>query len=138
MVAEKLDISCYYKELVAIAARESGLAQEFISGINSGENAVMRELYLTADPVKRAVAAAGACIRHIADAGSCVIQPGIMIRIVDEGVLGVYNGGISDLRLIWMLGLRMIGLVMILERTALGGLCHSLFRSLTVLAQAPW
>ena len=61
-----------------------------------------------------------------------------MIRIVDEGVLGVYNGGISDLRLIWMLGLRMIGLVMRLERTALEGLCHSLFRSLTVLAQAPW
>ena len=59
MVAEKLDIPCYYKELVAIAARDSGLAQEFISGINSGENAVMRELYLTADPVKRAVAAAG-------------------------------------------------------------------------------
>ena len=73
MVAEKLDIPCYYKELVAIAARESGLAQEFISNINSDENAVMRELYLTADPVKRAVAAQEKAICHIADAGSCVI-----------------------------------------------------------------
>ncbi len=73
MVAEKLDIPCYYKELMAVAAQESGLAQEFISGINSDENAVMRELYLTADPVKRAVAAQEKAIRHIADAGSSVI-----------------------------------------------------------------
>ena len=73
MVAEKLDIPCYYKELVAVAAQESGLAQEFISGINSDENAVMRELYLTADPVKRAIAAQEKAIRHIGDAGSCVI-----------------------------------------------------------------
>ncbi len=73
MVAEKLDIPCYYKELVAVAAQESGLAREFISGINSDENAVMRELYLTADPVKRAIAAQEKAIRHIGDAGSCVI-----------------------------------------------------------------
>ena len=59
--------------LAAVAAQESGLAQDFISGINSDENAVMRELYLTADPVKRAVAAQEKAIRHIADAGSCVI-----------------------------------------------------------------
>lgn len=73
LAAERLDIPCYYKELVAVAAQESGLAQEFISGIHSDENAVMRELYLTADPVKRAVAAQEKAIRHIADAGSCVI-----------------------------------------------------------------
>lgn len=73
LAAKKLDIPCYYKELVAVAAQESGLAQEFISGINSDENAVMRELYLTADPVKRAVTAQEKAIRHIADAGSCVI-----------------------------------------------------------------
>ena len=59
--------------LAAVAAQESGLAQDFISGINSDENAVMRELYLTADPVKRAIAAQEKAIRHIADAGSCVI-----------------------------------------------------------------
>lgn len=54
--------------LAAVAAQESGLAQDFISGINSDENAVMRELYLTADPVKRAVAAQEKAICHIADA----------------------------------------------------------------------
>ncbi len=73
LVAQRLNIPCYYKELVAVAAQESGLAQEFISGINSDENAVMRELYLSTDPVKRAVAAQDKAIRKIADAGSCVL-----------------------------------------------------------------
>lgn len=73
LVAQRLNIPCYYKELVAVAAQESGLAQEFISGINSDENAVMRELYLTTDPVKRAIAAQDEAIRKIADAGSCVL-----------------------------------------------------------------
>ena len=49
-----------------------------------------------------------------------LIQPGIMSRIVDEGVLGVHNGGTPDLHLIWMFGLQMIGFVL------LGGLCGSL------------
>lgn len=49
-----------------------------------------------------------------------LVQPGIMSRIVDEGVLGVNSGGVSDLGLIWTLGLQMIGLVLI------GGLCGSL------------
>lgn len=49
-----------------------------------------------------------------------LIQPGIMSRIVDEGVLGLKNGGIGDLRLIWRLGIQMIGLVLF------GGLCGAL------------
>lgn len=49
-----------------------------------------------------------------------LIQPGIMSRIVDEGVLGLDNNGVGDLKLIWDLGIRMIGLVL------LGGLCGSL------------
>ena len=73
LVAPRLNIPCYYQELVAVAAQESGLAQEFISGINSDENAVMRELYLSTDPVKRAIAAQDTAIRKIADAGSCVL-----------------------------------------------------------------
>lgn len=73
LVAQRLNIPCYYKELVAVAAQESGLAQEFISGINSDENAVMRELYLSTDPVKRAISAQDTAIRKIADAGSCVL-----------------------------------------------------------------
>jgi putative MATE family efflux protein len=73
LVAEQLDIPCYYKELVAIAAQESGLAREYISGINSDENAVMRELYLTTEPVKQAITAQEIAIRQIADKGACVI-----------------------------------------------------------------
>lgn len=49
-----------------------------------------------------------------------LIQPGIMRRIVDDGVLGLSNGGRADLHLIWILGLKMIGLVLF------GGLCGSL------------
>ena len=49
-----------------------------------------------------------------------LVQPGIMSRIIDDGVLGVNSGGTPDLHLIWMLGLQMIGLVLF------GGLCGSL------------
>ena len=49
-----------------------------------------------------------------------LIQPGIMSRIVDDGVLGVYSGGAPNLHLIWILGLQMIALVLF------GGLCGSL------------
>lgn len=49
-----------------------------------------------------------------------LIQPGIMSRIVDEGVLGINNNGIGDIRLILTLGFTMIGLVLF------GGLCGSM------------
>lgn len=49
-----------------------------------------------------------------------LIQPGIMSQIVDDGVLGLNNGGVGDLQLIWKLGIQMIGLVLF------GGLCGSL------------
>jgi len=49
-----------------------------------------------------------------------LIQPGIMSRIVDDGVLGMRNNGVGDLALIWTLGAQMIGLVLF------GGLCGSL------------
>lgn len=49
-----------------------------------------------------------------------LIQPGIMSRIVDEGVLGLYNDGVSNLSVVWTLGLCMAGLVVF------GGLCGCL------------
>ena len=73
LVAERLGIPCYYKEMTALAAQESGLAREFISGINSDENAVMRELYLSTSAVQQAVIAQDKAINRIADMGSCVI-----------------------------------------------------------------
>ena len=48
-----------------------------------------------------------------------LIQPGIMSRIVDEGVLGTNTGGVGDMKLVWTLGLQMIGLVLF------GGFCGS-------------
>lgn len=49
-----------------------------------------------------------------------LIQPGLMSRIVDEGVLGINNNGIGDAYLILTLGLVMIVLVIF------GGVCGSL------------
>ena len=73
LVAQKMGIPCYYKEMVAIAAQESGLAEEFISNLNADENAVMRELYLSTDVVQKAIIAQDKAIKRIADNGSCVI-----------------------------------------------------------------
>lgn len=49
-----------------------------------------------------------------------LIQPTLMSRVVDEGVLGVGNGGIGDLDLVWRLGIQMILLVLF------GGFCGSM------------
>ena len=73
VVAKNLGIPCYYKEMIAVAAQESGLAEEFISNLNSDENAVMRELYLGTSVVQEAITAQDRAIRKLADAGSCVI-----------------------------------------------------------------
>ena len=42
-----------------------------------------------------------------------LIKPGLMRRIVDEGVLGMNNNGTGDLHLILVLGFTMIGLVIL-------------------------
>lgn len=49
-----------------------------------------------------------------------LLQPEIMSRIVDDGVLGISTGGVGDMSLIWSLGLKMICFVLF------GGLCGSL------------
>lgn len=46
-----------------------------------------------------------------------LIQPELMSVIVDKGVLGADNGGVSDLTFVWSTGLQMLGFV------AAGGLC---------------
>ena len=42
-----------------------------------------------------------------------LIQPGLMRRIVDDGVLGLNNNGAGNLELIWRLGAQMIGMTLI-------------------------
>lgn len=49
-----------------------------------------------------------------------LIQPSFMSRIVDDGVLGVNNGGVGDLSLVWTLGLAMI------LQVIFGGFCGSM------------
>lgn len=73
LVAEKLDVPFYYKEMTALAAQESGLDKEFISELNSNSPSIMHSLYLSTDVVQQAVIAQDKVIRKIAAHGSCVI-----------------------------------------------------------------
>ncbi|GHV85978.1 hypothetical protein AGMMS50230_15860 [Spirochaetia bacterium] len=73
LVAGKLGIPCYYKEMTSLAGEESGLASEFISHINSASPALIRDMYLDTDVVQQAIIAQEKTIQKIADAGSCVI-----------------------------------------------------------------
>lgn len=72
-VAQKLGIECYYKEVTALAAEESGLSKEFISDINKNAPEMLHELYLSTDTVQQAIMAQDKIIKKIADNGSCVI-----------------------------------------------------------------
>lgn len=73
IVAERLGIPFYYKEMTALAAQESGLDKEFISDINANSPAVLHDLYMSTHVVQQAVAAQDRIIKKIADNGSCVI-----------------------------------------------------------------
>lgn len=72
LVANKLGIPYYYKELTAITAQESGLDKEFISKLNDSKDK-LHDLYLTTTPVKYAITAQEKVIKKIASKGSCVI-----------------------------------------------------------------
>lgn len=73
LVAERLNIPFYYKEMTALAAQESGLDKEFISDINANSPAMLHSLYLSTDVIQQTVTAQDKVIRKIADKGSCVI-----------------------------------------------------------------
>ncbi len=73
MVAEQLGIPFYYKEMTALAARESGLSKEFLSDLNDNAPDMLHDLYLSTNVVQQAVIAQEKIIREIADHGACVI-----------------------------------------------------------------
>lgn len=73
IVAEKLGIPFYYKEMTALAAQESGLDKEFISDINANAPETLHRLYLSTNVIQQAIVAQDKIIRKIADNGSCVI-----------------------------------------------------------------
>ena len=73
LVAEKLGIPFYYKEMTALAAQESGLDRQFISDLNANAPEVFHDLYLSTHVVRQAMEAQDQIIRKIADNGACVI-----------------------------------------------------------------
>ena len=73
LVAQQLGIPFYYKEMTALAAQESGLDREFISGINRNSPKRLHDLYLSTHVVRHAIEAQDKIIRRIAQNGSCVI-----------------------------------------------------------------
>lgn len=73
LVAKRLGIPFYYKEMTALAAQESGLDSEFISEINASSPAMLHSLYLSTDVIQQAIIAQDKVIHKIAENGSCVI-----------------------------------------------------------------
>ena len=73
ILAQKLGVPFYYKEVAAMAAEESGLHREFISDIDKNAPSLMKELYLSNSVIQDAMQAQDKIIRKIADQGSCVI-----------------------------------------------------------------
>ena len=73
LVAQRLGIPFYYKEVTALAAQESGLDKAFVSGLNEDGPNLLYDLYLSTNAVQRAMIAQEEVIRTIADHGSCVI-----------------------------------------------------------------
>ena len=73
LVAKRLNIPYYYKEMTLIAAQESGLDKEFISNLHLNSPTVLNDLYLSTSPVQYAIQAQDRVIKEIANQGSCVI-----------------------------------------------------------------
>ena len=73
LVAKQLNIPYYYKEMTAIAAKESGLDKEFISNLHLNSPTALNDLYLSTSPVQYAIQAQDRVIKEIANQGSCVI-----------------------------------------------------------------
>lgn len=73
LVAERLEVPFYYKEVIEIAAQESGFSKKFISDINKNSPKIMKENYLSSPSVKHAVFVQKRTVEKISKSGSCVI-----------------------------------------------------------------
>lgn len=74
LVAEELGIPYYYKEMLAVAAKNSGLSEKYLNEINARDEAgAMRDLYLGSKANEFAIRAQRDAILEIAKHGSCVI-----------------------------------------------------------------
>lgn len=101
LVAEKLGIPFYYKEMIALAAHESGLDKEFISDIHKNAPDVLYELYASTHVVQLAIAAQDKIIRKIADNGSCVIVGRTADYVLKdyENVFRIFIGASKEYRI---------------------------------------
>lgn len=73
LVAEKLDIPFYFKDVVALAAQESGLSKEYIDYVHGTYSKKIYSLYMSSRVSSYAIKAQESVIKKIANAGSCVI-----------------------------------------------------------------
>ncbi len=73
LVAQKLEIPFYCKEITALVACESGMAKEFVSTDYDDASEVLHQIYLSTNVVQRGIIAQETVIRKIADTGSCVL-----------------------------------------------------------------
>ena len=101
LVAEKLDIPFYCKELTAIAAQESGLAKEYLSSDYDQTDNVLQELYLSTHVSHQSMIAQEKILRKIADNGACVIVGRAANHVLwnYENVLKVYLYAPEDYRI---------------------------------------
>lgn len=101
VVAEKLGIPFYYKEMTALAAQESGLDKEFVSGINKNAPHLLYNLYISTKVVRLAVTAQHKIIEKIADNGSCVIVGRTADYVLKgrENVVRIFIGAPKEYRI---------------------------------------
>lgn len=71
-LAERLDVPFYDKEVAAIAAKESGLASEYVEGV-AEKDSLLYNLYLSTEANQLAISAQQKVLKQIAEIGSCVI-----------------------------------------------------------------
>lgn len=72
LLAKRLGIPFYYKEVVALAAKQTGMSEEFIDNIEDNQDAFY-DLYLSTTIVQNAITAQYKVLNRIADNGSAVI-----------------------------------------------------------------
>ena len=73
ILAEKLELPFYSKELAALLAYESGMADEFFSEENADKSGILNKMYLSTKVAQQGIFAQEKLIRKIADQGACVI-----------------------------------------------------------------
>lgn len=73
LLANKLNVPFYCKELTALAAKESGLAKEFLSSDYEQEDNTLYNLYLSTNVGQQSIIAQEKILHKIANEGACVI-----------------------------------------------------------------